>query len=77
MLKPDVSWFSTLRMIGGVTASGSSYATPLVSTLAAHTFANLKEPSPDLVRALLINVAEQEAHAPRLGWGTPYHGHLP
>ena len=77
MLKPDVSWFSTLRMIGGVTASGSSYATPLVSALAAHTFANLKEPSPDLVRALLINAAEQEAHAPRLGWGTPYHGHLP
>ena len=77
MLKPDVSWFSTLRMIGGVTASGSSYATPLVSALAAHTFANLKEPSPDLVRALLINVAEQEEHAPRLGWGTPYHGYLP
>ena len=77
MLKPDVSWFSTLRMIGGVTACGSSYATPLVSALAAHTFANLKEPSPDLVRALLINVAEQEAHAARLGWGTPYHGHLP
>ena len=77
MLKPDVSWFSTLRMIGGATASGSSYATPLVSSLAAHTFANLKEPSPDLVRALLINAAEQEAHEPRLGWGTPYHGHLP
>ena len=77
MLKPDLSWFSTLRMIGGVTACGSSYATPLVSALAAHTFANLKEPSPDLVRALLINSAEQEAHKSRLGWGTPYHSHLP
>lgn len=77
MLKPDLSWFSTLRMIGGVTACGSSYATPLVSSLAAHTFANLKEPSPDLVRALLINLAEQEGHKPRLGWGTPYQGHLP
>ena len=64
-------------MIGGVTACGSSYATPLVSSLAAHTFANLKEPSPDLVRALLINLAEQEGHKPRLGWGTPYQGHLP
>ena len=77
MLKPDLSWFSTLRVIGGVTARGSSYATPLVSALAAHTFANLKEPSPDLVRALLINLAEQEAHEAQLGWGTPYHGHLP
>ena len=77
MLKPDLSWFSTLRMIGGVTACGSSYATPLVSSLAAHTFNNLKEPSPDLVRALLINLAEQEAHKARLGWGTPYHDHLP
>ena len=77
MLKPDLSWFSTLRMIGGVTATGSSFAAPLVSVLAAHTFANLKEPSPDLVRALLINLTEQEAHERRLGWGTPYHGHLP
>ena len=77
MLKPDLSWFSTLRVIGGGTARGSSYATPLVSGLAAHTFANLKEPTPDLVRALLINLAEQEAHKARLGWGTPYHGHLP
>ena len=68
MLKPDLSWFSTLRVIGGGTARGSSYATPLVSGLAAHTFANLKEPTPDLVRALLINLAEQEAHKARLGW---------
>ena len=77
MLKPDLSWFSTLRVIGGVTVCGSSYATPLVSTLAAHTFANLKEASPDIVRALLINLAEQDVHKSRLGWGTPYHGHLP
>ena len=77
MLKPDLSWFSTLRMIGGTTACGSSYATPLVSVLAAHTFARLKEPSPDLVRALLINLAEQEEHKLRIGWGTPYHGYLP
>ena len=77
MLKPDLSWFSTLRMIGGATACGSSYATPLVSALAAHTYANLKEPSPDLVRALLINLAELDTHEPWLGWGTPYRGHLP
>ena len=77
MLKPDLSWFATLRMLGGVTACGSSFATPLVSALAAHTYANLKEPSPDLVRALLINLAELNTHEPGLGWGTPYRGHLP
>ena len=42
MLKPDVSWFSKLRMLGGVTGTGSSYATPLVSSLAAHTFDALR-----------------------------------
>lgn len=77
MMKPDLSWFSTLRMLGGVVATGSSYATPLVSSLAAHTFAQLREPTPDLVKALLINAAERDEHDPRLGWGTPYQGHLP
>lgn len=78
MLKPDVSWFSRLRMIGGVTRTGSSFATPLVSSLAAHTFAALRDPTPDLVKALLINAAELDEHNAALGWGTPYHdGHLP
>lgn len=77
MMKPDLSWFSTLRMLGGVVETGSSYAAPLVSSLAAHTFAQLREPTPDLVKALLINAAEREEHDPRLGWGTPYQGHLP
>lgn len=77
MMKPDLSWFSTLRMLGGVVDTGSSYATPLVSSLAAHTFAQLREPTPDLVKALLINAAERTEHDARLGWGTPYHGHLP
>ena len=77
MLKPDVSWFSKLRMLGGVTGTGSSYATPLVSSLAAHTFDALRDPTPDIVKALLINVAELDEHDPALGWGTPYHGHMP
>lgn len=77
MLKPDLSWFSELQVIGNETACGSSFATPLVSVLAAHTFANLKEPTPDLVRALLINTAEQETHTSGIGWGTPYDGTLP
>jgi hypothetical protein len=77
MMKPDLSWFSELRMNGGITDTGSSYATPLVSSLAAHTFASLREPSPDLVKALLINAAERDEHHPKLGWGTPYGGNAP
>ncbi len=77
MLKPDLSWFSELRMLGGVVDTGSSYATPLVSAVAAHTFAKLRDPSPDLVKALLINAAERDAHDPKLGWGTPFSGAAP
>ena len=77
MLKPDVSWFSQLRMIGGTVGTGSSYPTPLVSSLAAHTWENLRDPSPDIVKALLINACERKEHDPKLGWGTPFHGHMP
>ena len=77
MLKPDVSWYSRLRMLGGGSHTGSSYAVPLVSSLSAHTLANLKDPSADLVRALLINMADGDRHDAALGWGTPWDGHLP
>lgn len=77
MMKPDLSWFSELRMIGGVTDTGSSYAAPLISSVAAHTFSKLKDPSPDLVKALLINAAELDTHDARLGWGTPFNGASP
>ena len=77
MLKPDLSWFSTLRMLGGKVSTGSSYSAPLVSSLAAHAFHVLRDPTPDLVKALLINVAELDKHDPALGWGTPYDGYLP
>ena len=77
MQKPDLSWFSRVRMLGGQERVGSSYSTPLVSSLAAHAFANLKDPAPDLVRALLLNTAELESFDNALGWGTPYNGHLP
>ncbi len=68
---------SRLRMIGGGQQTGSSFATPLVSSLAAHTFANLRDPTPDLVRALLVNATELEGHDAALGWGTPWPGHFP
>ncbi|MCY4190702.1 MAG: S8 family peptidase, partial [Rhodospirillaceae bacterium] len=77
MLRPDVSWFSRLRMLGGAVDTGSSYATPLISSLAAHTFDALRNPTPDLVKALLINAADLDEHDPALGWGTPYNGHMP
>ncbi|MDI1266282.1 MAG: S8 family peptidase [bacterium] len=77
MLKPDVAWFSELRMIGGAVGAASSYPTALVSSLAAHTFANLREPTPDLVKALMINAGERNEHDAELGWGTPFHGTLP
>lgn len=32
----------------------------------------LKKPTPDLVRALLINSSERQAHCNELGWGTPW-----
>jgi hypothetical protein len=72
MIKPDLSWFSNLRMIGGVTNTGTSYSTALISSLASHTFLNLKKPTPDLVRALLINGTERSSHCNELGWGTPW-----
>ena len=73
MKKPELSWFSKLRMIGGDVDIGTSFSAPLVSSIAAHTFKNIKNPTPDLVKALLINKAEQIEHDVRIGWGTPWH----
>lgn len=72
LTKPELSWFSTLRGLGGSPETGSSYATAVTSALAAHAFHNLKTPSPDLVRALLINTADRDVFDARLGWGSPY-----
>lgn len=71
LTKPEVSWFSTLRGLGGNQETGSSYATAIVSAVAAHTFHQLRAPTPDLVKALLINTADGSAHDSRLGWGSP------
>lgn len=72
MKKPDLAWYSELRVLGGRSEIGTSFSTPLVSSLAAHTFANIKNATPDLVRALLINRAELSSHSNNLGWGTPW-----
>ena len=71
MLKPDMSWFSTVKVIGGNTVNGTSYAAPLVSRLAAHTWENLKNPSADLVKAILINNCDLRKYDSKLGWGSP------
>lgn len=71
LMKPEISWFSTLRGLGGHQETGSSYATAIVSAVAAHAFHQLKAPTPDLVKALLINTADGNAYDSRLGWGSP------
>lgn len=77
MLKPDLSHYSTLWGFGGSYSTGTSYATPLISSLAANTFANLKKPTPDSVRALLINQADLMKFEPVRGWGSPVGTQFP
>jgi hypothetical protein len=52
-------------MIGGAISAASSYPSALVSSLAAHTFANLLEPTPDLVIQWIrhvVRIAAQTVH---------------
>lgn len=71
MLKPDISHFSHVRALGGAVIRGSSFATALASPLAAHTMDRLREPDPDLVRALLIHRADGDGFDAGKGFGTP------
>lgn len=77
MLKPDVSHFSHVRALGGAVIAGSSFATALASPLAAHTMDRLREPDPDLVRALLIHSSDGQGHDLGRGFGTPNSAQLP
>lgn len=77
LLKPDVSHFSNVRALGGSVQQGSSFSTALVSPLAAHTLARLREPDPDLARALLIHTTDGDGFDPSLGFGTPGFANLP
>ena len=77
MLKPDVSHFSHVRALGGAVIAGSSFATALASPLAAHTMDRLREPDPDLVRALLIHSSDGQGHDIARGFGTPDAMQLP
>lgn len=71
MLKPEVSNFSHVRVIGGLTTSGSSYSAALTSPLAAHTMERLRDPSPDLVKALILHSSAEGAFDPSRGFGSP------
>jgi hypothetical protein len=71
MKKPELSWFSKLRMIGGDVAIGTS---DTISFKYSSTyFQKHKNSTPDLVKALLINKSEGMEHDLRIGWGTPWH----
>ncbi|WP_186456000.1 S8 family serine peptidase [Nitrospirillum pindoramense] len=71
MLKPDLSWFSTHRLLGGDHATATSYAAPLISRLAAHTWSKLRDPSPSMVKALLLSTADRDRLHEMLGFGSP------
>lgn len=71
MLKPEMSWFSHQRILGGDLEVASSYAAPLVSRVSAHTWVKLRQPTPDLVKALLINAADRADFDHRVGYGSP------
>ena len=77
MLKPDLSHFSHVRALGGVVIRGSSFATSLMSPLAAHTMERVREASPDLVKALLLHNSDGVNFDPALGFGTPTAASLP
>jgi hypothetical protein len=77
MLKPDLSHFSHVRVIGGDVITGSSFSTALTSPLAAHTMQRVREASPDLVKALLLHNSDGETYDPSLGFGTPAVSSLP
>lgn len=77
MLKPDLSHFSHVRALGGVLTSGSSFATSLMSPIAAHTMERVRDASPDLVKALLLHNSDGTIFDPALGFGTPKAASLP
>lgn len=77
MTKPDLSWYSEHRVLGGDKERATSYAAPLVSRLAAHCFQNIENPTADLVRALMINSADLSEYCEQRGFGTPSTGSHP
>lgn len=76
-LRPDISWYSEVRVIGGDIVKGTSYAAPLVSRISAHTFKHIKHATPDLIRAIILNNTDLPDHDHKLGWGSPIRNDTP
>jgi hypothetical protein len=76
-LVPQITSYSPLRLLGGGTRRGTSFPTGLISALAAHTFENLRDPTPDLVRALIVDKTDLDSFDKGLGWGTPCPENMP
>lgn len=76
-LVPQVTSYSPLRLLGGGVRRGTSFATGLISSLAAHTFDHLRDPTADMVRALIINQGDLPKYDRHLGWGTPSPEYMP
>jgi Subtilase family len=77
LLVPQVTGYSPLRLLGGIISRGTSFPTGLMSALAAHAFANLRDPTPDFVRALILDRTDLSGYDPYLGWGTPCGESMP
>jgi hypothetical protein len=77
LLKPDTAHFSRVRALGGAIVEGSSFATALTAPLAAHTMHRLRQPSPDLAKALLIHNATGSGFHQNVGFGSPSAEQLP
>lgn len=71
MLKPELSNFSHVRVLGGVLTSGSSFSTALTSPLAAHTMERLRDKAPDLAKALMLHSANGKGFDKYVGFGSP------
>lgn len=69
--KPEISWFSTVKALGGQTVTGTSYSAPLVSRVAAHTWEHLTHPTPDLVKTIILNRTDLFEYCHVRGWGSP------
>ncbi|WP_426315480.1 S8 family peptidase [Methylobacterium fujisawaense] len=76
-LVPHVCSYSPLRLLGGSASRGTSYSTSIVSALAAHSFDKLRDPTPDVVKALIIDQCDLSEFSSDLGWGTPSADYYP
>ena len=76
-LKPDVSFQSAHKFSNGTDGIGTSYAGPPIASVAAHGFELLQDPSPDLIKALVVDSCDLSVFRHDLGFGTPFLHSVP